>query len=62
MSGFPRLLGHRRYLRGLWLLTKVLRNRKGLRAWLGERLPARFGAGSEWADSETDDEAPIEGS
>ena len=62
MSGFPRILGHRRYLRGLWLLTKVLRNRKGLRAWLGERLPGRFAFAGEGADSEADDDAPFRGS
>lgn len=62
VSGFPRLLGHRRYLRGLWLLTKVLRNRKGLRSWLGKRLPARFAADSDWTDSETGDDEPIRSS
>lgn len=62
MSGIPRILGHRRYLRGLWLLTKALRNRKGLRVWLGRRLPARFAGDREWADSEAGDGAPAEDS
>ncbi|HEX9731193.1 MAG TPA: hypothetical protein VGG06_04305 [Thermoanaerobaculia bacterium] len=61
MSGIPSLLGHRRYLRGLWLLTKVLRNRKGLRAWLGERLPERFGADLDAPGSGSGDDAPAQG-